>query len=51
MTHFHNKAIREALTKIAPDEKEKLATMEFGEITGSSVSNAVFLLPLSCELM
>jgi hypothetical protein len=35
VTHFHNKAIREALTKMAPAEKEKLATMEFGEITGS----------------
>ena len=35
VTHFHDKAIREALTKIAPGEKERLAKMDFGEITGS----------------
>ncbi|KAM0697710.1 hypothetical protein Q7P36_002564 [Cladosporium allicinum] len=35
VTHFHDKAIREALTKIAPAEKERLAKMDFGEITGS----------------
>lgn len=35
MTHFHDEAIRQALMEIAPEEKERLAKMEFGEITGS----------------
>jgi hypothetical protein len=35
VTHFHDKAIREALMEIAPAEKERLAKMKFGEITGS----------------
>jgi hypothetical protein len=34
VTRFHDEAIREALMEIAPEEKERLAEMEFGEITG-----------------
>jgi carbonic anhydrase len=35
MTHFHDGAIKEALTELAPEEKSSIEASEFGEITGS----------------
>ena len=32
MTHFHNADVRKALLEIAPEEKEALEVMKFGEI-------------------
>ncbi|KAK0104933.1 hypothetical protein ONS95_005195 [Cadophora gregata] len=35
MTHFHDSAIKQALTEIAPGEKQSIESSKFGEITGS----------------
>lgn len=35
MTHFHDDAIKAALTEIAPEEKNSIESSKFGEITGS----------------
>jgi hypothetical protein len=35
VTHFDDRAIRKTLMEVAPAEKEMLAKMEFGEITGA----------------
>jgi carbonic anhydrase len=35
MTHFHDDAIKEALTELVPEEKSSIETSQFGEITGS----------------
>ena len=35
MTHFHDDAIKEALTELAPEEKSSIEASKFGEITGS----------------
>jgi carbonic anhydrase len=35
MSHFHDNAIKEALTKLAPQEKASIEASKSGEITGS----------------
>lgn len=35
MTHYHDADVRKALAEIAPDAKESIEAMKFGEITAS----------------
>jgi len=35
MTHFHDDQIKNALSEIAPQEKDRIETMTFGEIKNS----------------
>ncbi|KAL6872979.1 carbonic anhydrase [Trichoderma novae-zelandiae] len=55
MTHFHDARVREALIRIAPQEKETINATKYGEITGSieesveedvaALSSSPFILP------
>jgi carbonic anhydrase len=35
MTHFHDDAIKDALLQVAPEEKDTIENLKFGEIKGS----------------
>lgn len=35
MTHFHDSAIKKALTELAPGEKDSIEGSKWGEIAGS----------------
>ncbi len=37
MTHFHDDAIKDALLQVAPEEKDTIENLKFGEIKGSWV--------------